>query len=100
VTLPPQLYQKVKNYDLNLSAFLQIKLVEYFVSIEGNVPRTQTIQPYTPETHHQGTPPTEKTPGKTSELYGEVGLLRFERKSMAPEATRIPSYPTGPMAPE
>jgi hypothetical protein len=23
--------------------------------------------------------------------------LRFERKSMAPEATRIPSYPTGPM---
>jgi len=25
-----------------------------------------------------------------------VGLLRFERKSMAPEATRIPSYPTGP----
>lgn len=25
-----------------------------------------------------------------------MGLLRFERKSMAPEATRIPSYPTGP----
>jgi hypothetical protein len=26
-----------------------------------------------------------------------MGLLRFERKSMAPEATRIPSYPTGPL---
>ena len=25
-----------------------------------------------------------------------MGLLRFELKSMAPEATRIPSYPTGP----
>ena len=26
-----------------------------------------------------------------------MGLLRFELKSMAPEATRIPSYPTGPI---
>jgi hypothetical protein len=26
----------------------------------------------------------------------KVGLLRFELKSIAPEATRIPSYPTGP----
>ena len=25
-----------------------------------------------------------------------MGLLRFELKSIAPEATRIPSYPTGP----
>ena len=30
--------------------------------------------------------------------YTVMGLLRFERKSMAPEATRIPSYPTGPIA--
>ena len=37
VTLPPILYQKVKDYDLNLSAFLQIKLVEYFTYIEGSV---------------------------------------------------------------
>ena len=29
-------------------------------------------------------------------LENSMGLLRFERKSMAPEATRIPSYPTGP----
>ena len=26
----------------------------------------------------------------------KVGLLRFELKSIAPEATRIPSYPTSP----
>ena len=25
-----------------------------------------------------------------------MGPLRFELKSIAPEATRIPSYPTGP----
>ncbi len=30
------------------------------------------------------------------ESLDSMGLLRFERKSMAPEATRIPSYPTGP----
>ena len=26
----------------------------------------------------------------------KVGLPRFELKSIAPEATRMPSYPTGP----
>jgi len=25
-----------------------------------------------------------------------MGLLRFELKSVTPEATRMPSYPTGP----
>jgi hypothetical protein len=71
VTLTPQLFQKVKDSDLNLSAFLQIKLTEYFAYIEGNVPHSQTIQTYTPETHHQSTPPG-KTTGKNSELLGEL----------------------------
>jgi hypothetical protein len=43
---------------------------------------------------------TNRTPfsGLLPEFSRErtMGLLRFERKSMAPEATRIPSYPTGP----
>ena len=30
-------------------------------------------------------------------IKDKVGLLRFELKSMAPEATRIPSYPTSPI---
>ena len=50
----------------------------------------------TPETHLQLKQPTEKRDGKTNRFTGGMGLLRFERKSMAPEATRIPSYPTGP----
>ena len=29
-------------------------------------------------------------------LLEGMGLLRFELKSITPEATRIPSYPTGP----
>jgi len=28
--------------------------------------------------------------------WAGMGLLRFELKSITPEATRIPSYPTGP----
>jgi len=77
VTLTPMLFQKVKDYDLNLSSFLQIKLAEYFAYIEGNIPRTQTIQTYTPDTHHQGIQTSRKLPGKTNELYGGMGLLRF-----------------------
>ena len=30
-------------------------------------------------------------------LLASMGLLRFELKSITPEATRIPSYPTGPV---
>jgi hypothetical protein len=55
VTLTPLLFQKVKDYDLNLSAFLQIKLAEYFAYVEGNVTHTSTIQPYTQKTHNQET---------------------------------------------
>jgi len=52
--------------------FLEVKLQEYFQFLE--------------------------MVSKPQNQYQEnaVGLLRFERKSMAPEATRIPSYPTGP----
>ena len=34
---------------------------------------------------------------KNKDNKDDAGLLRFELKSMAPEATRIPSYPTGPI---
>ena len=53
VTLPPLLFQKIKDYDLNLSAFLKIKLVEYFAYIEGIVLHKQTTHPYTLITHNQ-----------------------------------------------
>ncbi len=38
----------------------------------------------------------EQNPKFKNHQDNSMGLLRFERKSMAPEATRIPSYPTGP----
>jgi hypothetical protein len=66
------LIQKARDHGLIISRFLENKLQEYFQFINA-----------------------------VSKLHGlsqndSVGLLRFERKSMAPEATRIPSYPTGP----
>lgn len=66
VTLPPVLYQKVKDYDLNLSAFLQIKLVEYFTYIEGSVPQQQMMHPYTPTAHYGVATKQGKSGGKTS----------------------------------
>ena len=74
VTLPPLLFQKVKDYDLNLSAFLQIKLVEYFTYIEGNVPNQQTMHPYTLITHNQQQRQQqnkEKSVTKNQQIYGE-----------------------------
>jgi len=67
------LLQKARDNGLVISKFLELKLQEYFQFIEM----------------------VSKPQGQYQE--NRVGLLRFERKSMAPEATRIPSYPTGPV---
>lgn len=97
VALTPLLFQKVKDYNLKLSAFLQIKLAEYFAYIEGNQPYMQTQQPYTPKTHTVLTT-NEKTRLKNQELYREVGLSEFESESLAPKAKRMdqatPQAPT------
>ena len=66
------LLQRAKDNGLVISKFLELKLQEYFQFIEM-VSKPQSLS-----------------------QKDSVGLLRFERKSMAPEATRIPSYPTGP----
>ena len=66
------LIQKAKDHGLIISRFLENKLQEYFQFIDV----------------------VSKPQGLSQKQ--SVGLLRFERKSMAPEATRIPSYPTGP----
>jgi hypothetical protein len=66
------LTQKARDHGLIISRFLENKLQEYFQFIDM----------------------VSKPHGLSQN--DSVGLLRFERKSMAPEATRIPSYPTGP----
>jgi hypothetical protein len=66
------LIQKARDHGLIISKFLENKLQEYFQFIDM-VSKPQGLS-----------------------QNNSMGLLRFERKSMAPEATRIPSYPTGP----
>ena len=66
------LVQKARDNGLVISKFLEIKLQEYFSFID-------VISK--PQSHS---------------LKDSVGPLRFELKSLAPQARRIPSYPTGP----
>ena len=65
------LIKKAKQHGLILSNFFENKLLEYFSFINAVSNGQKTKK-------------------------DSMGLLRFELKSMAPEATRIPSYPTGP----
>ena len=76
------LVKEARKYNINLSSFLEIKLREYLALID----RKQT-------TYSQS---GNKNNEQKTQNNNRVGLLRFELKSMAPEATRMPSYPTGP----
>ena len=88
-------FNKAVDYNVNLSRFLDIKLREYLYMIEQKS-ITPNIHPH-PNSCTQDIRPSKKvTNGKTTDLYGGVGPLRFELKSLAPQARRIPSYPTGP----
>jgi hypothetical protein len=66
------LIQKARDNGLVIRKFLEIKLQEYFQFID---------MVSKPQVHSQN---------------DSVGPLRFELKSLAPQARRIPSYPTGP----
>ena len=72
LSIDARLIQKARDHGLILSRFLENKLQEYFQFVDL-VCRSQI--------HSQ------------NDL---MGPLRFERKSLAPQARRIPSYPTGP----
>jgi len=70
---------KARKLNVPISGFIDIKLTKYLAFLEG---KCVII----------------KNNNFLNENNGNfMGLLRFERKSMAPEATRIPSYPTGPV---
>ena len=88
-------FNKAIDYNVSLSQFLEMKLREYFYMIE-QTSITPSIQPRINSCTQDTQQSKKNKGGKTSNSYEEMGLLRFERKSMAPEATRIPSYPTGP----
>ena len=88
-------FNKAIDYNVSLSQFLEMKLREYFYMIEQNS-ITPSIRPHVNSCTHDTQTSKKHTGGKTTNSYGGVGPLRFELKSLAPQARRIPSYPTGP----
>ena len=88
-------FKKARDHGLVISKFLENKLIEYFTFIDAV---SKTSPSY--NTHNQYNNLVNEKPNIDNQSSirnkDKVGLLRFELKSMAPEATRIPSYPTSP----
>ena len=86
-TLHPAIFNLAKQYNLNLSAFLEHSLVAYFNQLKtlGNSFEYNN----TPDTHKQDVQPSRKAHGKTTDLYDETDLSGFEPESEAPEASVI-----------
>jgi len=87
ITLSKAVFNMAVDYKINLSQFLENQLLNYF-AMRQQIFNPQNIQ-YVPDTYNTSVQPSRKTPGKTNELYGGMGLLRFERKSLAPKAKRM-----------
>ena len=68
------------------------------VQIIDNIEKIEHVRVKTRKSFDIDNNSDEQIPILKQNHGNSMGLLRFERKSMAPEATRIPSYPTGPNA--
>ena len=76
ITLSREMYNLAVDYNLNLSAFLENKLVEYFLQrkqLSGMYCIASDAQPYASNTQNQQVQPTKKSGGKTTDLYEECG---------------------------
>ena len=89
LTLDDEVVNRAKELDINLSAVAERGIIEYIKEIEY-------IRSKRKKSDSNDNFSEEQNPKLKNQCNNSVGLLRFERKSMAPEATRIPSYPTGP----
>ena len=89
LTLDDEIVNRAKELGINISAAAERGIIEYIKEIEY-------IRSKRKKSHSNDNSSKEQIPKIKNHRDDSVGLLRFERKSMAPEATRIPSYPTGP----
>lgn len=89
LTLDAEVFNWVKELGINLSAVAERGIIDYIKEIEY-------IRSKRKKSDSNDNFSEEQNSKFKNHLDNSVGLLRFERKSMAPEATRIPSYPTGP----
>ena len=91
INLNEEVVRKAKNLKINISAVAEMSIINYIKELE-NIGRESTSY----SNHHTDNDDRQISIRKTK-TEDKVGLLRFELKSMAPEATRIPSYPTSPL---
>jgi len=89
LTLDDEVVNRAKELGINISAAAERGIIEYIKEIEYIRSKRRKVSTNDSFTEMQD-------PQLKNHRDNSMGLLRFERKSMAPEATRIPSYPTGP----
>ncbi len=92
INLNEDVVKKAKKLGINISAVAERAIIEYIKELEnirgeGNKTYSKPINNSQIKRQNTGSKPQEGN---------SMGLLRFELKSITPEATRIPSYPTGP----
>ena len=83
ITIDKELLEDARKYRISVSGFIDVELRRYLALIRSNY----IINDYQS---------SRQSSGENTLYNNEVGLPRFELKSIAPEATRMPSYPTGP----
>ena len=78
-----------KKLGVNISAFTEMKLLEHFKDLENL--RRESIN-----IDNKNDIADRQSSGGNPGAVESVGPLRFELKLLAPQARRMPSYPTGP----
>ena len=91
LTLDKNVIKRAKELDINISTAAERGIIEYIKEMEnirGECTRSNI---------NNNTNDDRQSNVRNKKKKDKVGRLRFELKSMAPEATRIPSYPTSPI---
>ena len=93
INLNEDIVRKAKNLKINISAIAEMCIINYIKELENirndNKNSSKVI-------YNKISQRNQKKMYRNNETNDQVGLLRFELKSMAPEATRIPNYHTSP----
>ena len=89
LTLDDEVVNRAKELGINISAAAERGIIDYIKEIEY-------ISGNRRKSYDNDNNSDEQIPNLKKHRKDSVGPLRFELKSLAPQARRIPSYPTGP----
>ncbi len=90
LTLDKNVIKRAKELDINISAAAERGIIDYIREMEN-------IRRYPTNYNTNKDDDYDRQSSVRNRNNNQVGLLRFELKSTAPEAARIPSYPTSPI---